>query len=94
MWYVQFQWNSGVQFTFNFHHYWFTLVIWDADVYGRFLHRKEGVTQGDTLSRISYGIVLVPIIRKLWKAHRELTQPWYAGKSGTGSKLSNIKSHL
>ena len=51
---------------------------------GYFLHSKEGVTQGDPLSIISYGIGVLPLIRELRYTHPCVTQPWYADDAGAG----------
>jgi len=42
------------------------------------LYSKEGVTQGDPLSMILYGIALLPLAETLKKALPSTTQPWYA----------------
>ena len=51
LWDVRNKWPSGAQFTFKFYRHWATLVVRDTgDGSGHFLHKKEGVTQGDPLS--------------------------------------------
>ena len=40
-----------------------------------FLHIKEGVTQGDPLAMIAYGIEVPTLIRELRGAHPRVTQP-------------------
>ena len=61
IWAVRHEGQSGAQFNFNFYRHWFTLVVRDTgDWSGRFLHRKEGATQGDPLNIITYGIGLPP----------------------------------
>ena len=41
--------------------------------YGRgkrnFLHRKDGVTQGDPFNMITYIVVVIPLIRELGEEH-------------------------
>ena len=49
-----------------------------------FLHSKEGVTQGDLLAMIAYGIGVLPLIWELREAHPRVTQPWYADDAGAG----------
>ena len=39
------------------------------DMSSQLFHSKEGVTQGYPLSRIAYGIVVLPLIRELRDAH-------------------------
>ena len=55
IWDVRHEWPSGAKFTFNCYPHWSTLVVRDTeDGSGYFLHRKEGVTQGDPLANIAY----------------------------------------
>ena len=95
LWAVRHEWPSGAQFTFNCYRHWATLVVRDiGDGSGHFLHSKEGVTQGDPLAMIAYGIGVLPLIRELWNAHPWVTQPWYADDAGAGGKFTNIMEHL
>ena len=95
LWAVRHEWPSGAQFTFNCYRHWATLVVWDTrDGSGHFLHRKEGVTQGDPLAMIAYGIRVPPLIREPWGDHPRVTQPWYADNAGDGVKFTNILEHL
>ena len=60
---VRHEWSSGAHFTFNCYCHWATLVVWDTgDGSGHLLHSKEGVTQGDPLAMISYGIGVLPLV--------------------------------
>ena len=93
---VRHEWPGGAQFTFNCYCHWDTLVVRDtANKSGHFLHSKEGVTQGDPLAMISYGIGVLLLIRYLRRAHPCVTQPWYdddAGAGGGGLRRSCITS--
>ena len=51
---------------------------------GHCLHIKEGVTQGDPLAMIAYGIGVIPLIRDLQGTHPRVTQPWYVNDAGAG----------
>eukprot|EP00957_Ditylum_brightwellii_P151130 11507743-Ditylum_brightwellii.AAC.1 len=42
------------------------------------LHSKEGVTQGDPLSMIIYGIALVPLATIIWMQEKDVMAPFYA----------------
>ena len=76
LWAVWNEWPSGAQFTFNCYRHWATLVVRDmGDGSVHFLHRKEGVTQGEPLAMIA-GIGVLPLIRELWGAHPRVTHPW------------------
>ena len=58
------------------------------------MHSKEGVTQGDPLNMITYGIGVLPLIREIQRYHPCVTQPWYADDSGAGGKFGHILEHL
>ena len=74
LWAVQHEWPSGAQFTFNCYRYWATLVFRDiGDGSGQFLHSKEGVTHGDPLAMITYGIGVLPLIQELREDHPRVT---------------------
>ena len=60
----------------------------------QFLHIKEGVTQGDPLDMIAYGIWALPLTREIRDAHPRFTQPWYADDAGTGGKFGRVLSHF
>ena len=54
--------RSGAQFIFNCYRHWSTLVVRDiGDGSVHFLHSKEGLTQGDPLAMIAYGIGVLSI---------------------------------
>ena len=87
--------GGGAQFTFNCYCHWATLVVrHTADGSGHFLHSKEGVTQGDPLAMIAYGIGVLPLIRDLRRDHPCITQPWYADDVGTGGKFGYVMAHF
>ena len=95
LWAVLHKWPSGAQFTFNCYRHWATLVVRDTG-HGssHFLHSKEGVTQGDPLAMIAYGIGVLPLIRELQGAHPRVTQPWYADDAGAGGTFQQILEHF
>ena len=85
LWAVQDEWPSGAQFNFNCYCHWDKLVVRDiGDGSGHFFHNKEGVTQGEPLAMIAYGIGVLPLIRELRDYHPCVTQPWYANDAGAG----------
>ena len=95
LWAVRNEWPSGAQFTFNCYHHWATLVVRDTrDGSGHFLHSKEGVTQGDPLFMIAYGIRVIPLIRELRGAHPRVTHPCYADDAGAVGQFQNILEHF
>ena len=58
------------------------------------MHSKEGVTQGDPLAMITYGIGVLPLIRELWDSHPRVTHPWHTDDMGAGGKIGRILAHF
>ena len=58
------------------------------------MHSKEGVTQGDPLAMIAYGIGVLPLIRDLRIAYPLIMQPWYADDTGAGGEFCDIMAHF
>ena len=58
------------------------------------MHSKEGVTQGDPLAMIAYGIGVLPLIRKLRESHPCVTQPWYDDDAGAGGTFIDAQAHF
>ena len=73
MWAVCQECPSGDQFALNLYYHWDTLVIRAGDRTGHLLYSKEGVTQGDPLAMVAYGLgPPPPLIRELRKFHPSL----------------------
>jgi len=55
------------------------------------LYSREGVTQGDPLSMLIYGLTLVPLAKRLRDEVPNTNQPWYAddcAMSGTSTSIA------
>ena len=65
-----------------------------TDRSGHFLHSKEGVTQGDPLTMIAYGIGVLHLIRDLRRAHPRVTQPLYDDDAGAGGEFEETMDHF
>ena len=63
LWAVRHKWPSDVCFPFNCYRHWFTLVIRLGNGTGHLLYSKEGVTQGDPLAIVAYGLGILPLIQ-------------------------------
>ena len=62
LWTVRHLCLSGPRFFFNFYHHWSSLVLRTRNGPGSFLQSKDGLTQGDPLATIAYGIGILPMI--------------------------------
>ena len=65
-----------------------------GDGSGHFLHRNEGVIQGDPLDMIAYGIGVLPLNREIQGAQPRVAHPWYADDAGAGGKFQKILEHF
>ena len=69
-------------------------MVEDIGDMGHFLHSKEGVTQGNPLAMLTYGIVFLPLILDLWESHPQVTHLWYADNTGSGKSFQDVQAHL
>ena len=61
LWTVQHRWPAGAIFAFNFYKHCAQLLLRQPGELPVTILSREGVTQGDPLSMILYGITLVPL---------------------------------
>ena len=79
LWAVRHLWAAGSRFAFNCYRHSAQLILVRGNGQpAHILLSREGVTQGDPLSMILYGVALVPLIRFLKAEHPTLIQAWYA----------------
>ena len=88
MWMVRHLWTPVTRFVFNC--YYFAEQEWDV----QFLHSKEGVTQGDPLVMIAYGIGILPLINNLKREIPDVPQPWYTDYSGALGTFTIIETYF
>jgi hypothetical protein len=78
-------------FAFNVykHHSILHIRSLDGDP-GAVLHSREGVTQGDPLSMVLYGVGMLPLIKQLKELYPTLYQPWYADDAAAVGQFEDI----
>jgi hypothetical protein len=91
LWTVRHEWPSGARFAFNCYRHWGTLVIRGNNGTGVFLFSKEGVTQGDPLAMLCYGLGVLPLIRILKEEFPDVKQPWYADDAAAAAKFDAMR---
>jgi hypothetical protein len=89
-WTLRHVWPSGARYVFNCYRHWSVLVVQAGSGNATFLFIKEGVTQGNPLSMVAYGLSLLPLIRQLRDEFPEVFQSWYADDAGGGGKFRLI----
>jgi hypothetical protein len=63
LWNVRHRWSEGARFAFNCYHHFLILVVRNNDEHtASFFDGQEGVSQGDLLSMLLYGVALLPLV--------------------------------
>ena len=78
LWTVRHRWPAGARFAFNCYKHWAQLLFRQPGELPVTILSIEGVTQGDPLSMVLYGITLVPLVEELRAADPGLLSPLYA----------------
>ena len=58
------------------------------------VHSREGVTQGDPLDIVSYGVGVLPLIKHHKSMQPNVTQPWYAEHAGALGTFDNLEQYF
>ena len=78
LWTVRHLWTGGARFAFNCYRHSAQLILRRRGRECIILLSQEGVTQGDPLSMIIYGVALKPLSAAIRKEVPSVLQPWYA----------------
>ena len=78
LWTVWHCWPEGARFALNCYKNWAQLLLRQLGESPVTILSREGVTQGDPLSMVLYGITLVPLAGELRAADPGLLSPFYA----------------
>ena len=78
LWTVRHRWPAGARFAFNFYRHWVQLLLRQTGEPPVTILSREGVTQGDPISMVLYGITLIPLADELRAADPGLHSPFYA----------------
>ena len=91
MWTLFHQWPAGARFVFNCYKHWAQLFLRRINGRGAYtLYSKEGVTQGDPLSMLIYGLGVSPLSKRIREETKLTTQPWYADDAAMVGQASNV----
>ena len=78
LWTVRHCCPVGVRFALNCYRHWLQLLLCQTGEPSVKILSIEGVTQGDPLSMVLYGITLVPLAEELRAADTGILSPFYA----------------
>ena len=90
LWTVCHKWANGARFAFNSYRHAAQLIFRRKGDSCYVLLSKEGVTQGDPISMVIYGLALIPLAESLRKAVPSVVQPWYADNATMAGPVSGI----
>ena len=96
MWTVRHCWPEGESFAFNSYSHWAQLLLRQPGDLPVTILIQEGVTQGNPLSMVLYGITLVPLAKELRAAESGLLSMLYAdnatfdGSARQSAQLLNL----
>ena len=90
LWVIRHEWPAGARFAFNCYRHHSLLVVRNPGSKAFTFYSKEGVTQGDPLAMVAYGVAILPLIRKLKELNQLLTQSWYADDASAAGTFDRI----
>ena len=97
MWTVRHLWPAGSRFAFNCYRHAAQLILRRPGGKCEVLLSREGVTQGDPLSMVLYGVMLIPLGKTLRRTAPGVLQPWYAddfSMLGPATDMQNVMRQL
>ena len=94
LWIVQYLWPYRSYFAFNSYLRWSLIIFWNGNWMASFMHSREGVTQENPLSIITYGTDIFPLIKNLKGEIPDVTQPWYANDARSLGNFAIIETYF
>jgi hypothetical protein len=90
LWTTRHRWANGALFAFNCYRHAATLILRRQGGSCEILLSREGVTQGDPLAMVLYGLALTPLAEQLRRAVPSVAQPWYADDAAMAGPVRGI----
>ena len=78
LWTVAHLWPSGARFSFNCYRHSTVMVVRRRGGTPEYILSREGVTQGDPLSMLLYGLAMTPLALILQREEPGVVWAWYA----------------
>jgi len=94
LWTVQHCWPHGSRFAFNCYQHAAQLVIHCLVRPCSVILSQEGVTQGDPISMVIYGVALTPLTETVRQQLPATLQAWYADDSAFGGTAPDIAAAM
>ena len=90
LWTVRHRWANGARFSFNCYRHSAQLLLRRRGGDCAIILSREGVTQGDPLSMVLYGLALTPLAESIRAAVPTVVQPWYADDAAMAGPIDGI----
>ena len=90
LWTVRHRWANGARFSFNCYRHSAQLLLRRRGGDCETILSREGVTQGDPLSMVLYGLALTPLAETIRAAVPTVVQPWYADDAAMAGPITGI----
>ena len=90
LWTVRHRWADGARLAFNCYRHSAILLLRHRNQKATVLLSQEGVTQGDPLSMVLYGLTLVPLAEIVRHGVPDLIHAWYANDACLAGGLGSI----
>jgi len=94
LWTVRHRWPHGSRFAFNCYRHAAQLVIRRPGRPCSVILSQEGVTQGDPISMVIYGVALTPLTETVRQQLPATLQAWYADDSAFGGTAPDIAAAM
>ena len=90
LWTVRHRWANGARFSYNCYRHSAQLLLRRRGGDCEIILSREGVTQGDPLSMVLYGLSLTPLAEAIRLAVPTVVQPWYADDAAMSGPVTGI----
>ena len=94
LWTVRHLWSNGSRFAFNCYRHSAQLILRNPHGPCSIILSQEGVTQGDPISMILYGLALTPLAKMMRKENPSIVQPWYADDCAMSGPALDIATSM
>ena len=94
LWRVCHLWPSGARFFLNCYRQQSSFIMRNRDGTANIIHSREGVTKGDPMPMVDYGIGIITMMKCLKSMYPDVTQPCYSDYYGALGTFDNLDKYF